>query len=161
MKLPTLILVILTLILSVIPVLAQTGNGIISPPNNELEQQLREEIGCICGTCGNEALTSCTCETADKMRSDLKAQINLKRNKEEIISYLTTQYGGEHFLRSPIDKGFNRLAWFLPYFIAALGLIFIGTATKRWTNSNKKSSTPQPEDPTILKRLNDELRDLD
>jgi hypothetical protein len=65
-------------------------------------------------------------------------------------------------LAAPIDKGFNRLAWLLPYGVGALGVVLIGTAALRWS---RRHAAPEPAivaAPAALNsRLDDELRDLD
>lgn len=144
--------------------LAQNTDSLISPPVNALEQQLREEMACICGTCGHEPLSKCTCGTANQMRKDLRTQVELGKTHGQIISYYVKKYGGEHFLRSPIDKGFNRLAWFFPYLIGAAGLITVSVLAKQWSSRlNKKNGSliSETNDSKIEKRLDDELRDLD
>jgi hypothetical protein len=65
-------------------------------------------------------------------------------------------------LGAPVDKGFNRLAWLLPYLFGAGGAAMIGFAAFRWTRRPDAEPEPRPaEDPAIEERLDDELRDLD
>ena len=92
--------------------------------SNALEEQLRHEMGCICGTCAHEPLSKCTCGTAQKMRADLRAQIDQGKNRDEIIDRASSAcYGGQHFLTAPLDRGFNRLAWIVPYALAGAGIV--------------------------------------
>jgi cytochrome c-type biogenesis protein CcmH/NrfF len=73
---------------------------------------------------------------------------------------------GEHMLMAPIDRGFNRLAWAVPY---ALGLLGLGIATVvaiRWSRAQQPTLAGQgaagaPVDPALEQRLADEPRDLD
>src|SRR5436309_2208040 len=60
-------------------------NVAATPSKNALEEQLRGEMGCVCGTCAHEALTKCTCGTAQQMRSQLRAQIDQGKGHDEII----------------------------------------------------------------------------
>ena len=72
--------------------------------------------------------------------------------------------GGQQFLASPIDKGFNRLAWLVPYSLAGTGVFALGFAAYRWSRRKDQPSAadlPRVEDPALDQRLDDELRDLD
>jgi cytochrome c-type biogenesis protein CcmF len=156
---------LLVLWLSSAPLLAQMapGTGVMLPPKNALERQLREEMACICGSCEHEALSKCPCGKADEMRGELRAQIDQGKTYDEMISHFIAYYGGQHFLRVPIDKGFNRLAWFVPYFIGATGLIVVGLTARRWSRKRDAAATEpsEPLDAATEERLDDELRNLD
>jgi cytochrome c-type biogenesis protein CcmF len=148
------------------PVLAQEHaedpNAAISPSRSELEEQLRHEMGCICGTCAHEPLSKCTCSYASNMRAQLREQVEQGKDRDQVIAHFIQVYGGQHFLTSPIDKGFNRLAWLVPYGLAGTGIVVIGIVATRW--ARRRDDTPEsaaPLDPAIEERLDDELRNLD
>lgn len=165
--------VLLALALSAPAVFAQEGSpaaqpdhasvpGSIRPATNALEEELRHEMACICGTCGHEPLSKCTCSTADQMRSALRSQIDEGKSKPEILVHFTALYGGTHFLGAPVDEGFNRLAWLLPYGVGALGLVTISMIARKWTRPAVMAGAfDAPIDATLNSRLDDELRDLD
>jgi cytochrome c-type biogenesis protein CcmH/NrfF len=98
------------------------------------------------------------------MRAELRDQVNQGKNRDEIIAHFMAVYGGQQFLASPIDKGFNRLAWLVPYSLAGTGVFAIGIAAYRWSR-RKDTAAPADaaalEDPALDQRLDDELRDLD
>ncbi len=136
--------------------------AVISAPKNRLEQQMREEMGCTCGTCAHEPLTKCTCGAAQQMRSDLRAQIDQGKNRDEIIQSLIALYGSQQFLAAPLDEGFNRLAWLFPYALAATGVVFVGCAAARWARHRQPAGEPPAfADTDFDERLDDELRNLD
>ena len=63
---------------------------------------------------------------------------------------------------SPIDKGFNRLAWLFPYVVGAGGAVAIGFAAIRWSRHHGTQIDEAPAGDTALdERLDDELRNLD
>ena len=96
------------------------------------------------------------------MRSQLRAQIDQGKNRDEIIAALITVYGGQHFLSSPIDKGFNRLAWLFPYLVGAGSAVVVGFAAVRLARRHDPAvDAPSAGDPALEERLDDELRDLD
>ncbi len=136
--------------------------GAIPPSASALEEELRQEMACICGACGHEPLTKCTCGTAEQMRTALREQVDAGRTKPEIIAFFTELYGGTHFLGAPVDRGFNRLAWLLPYAVGVVGLVGIGAVARRWTRPAGQTEAPKaPVDEALNTRLDDELRDLD
>jgi cytochrome c-type biogenesis protein CcmF len=148
------------------PVIAQTHNedpnAAITAPRNALEEQLRGEMGCICGTCAHEPLNKCTCGYASGMRAQLREQIDQGKSRDEILAHFISVYGGQQFLTAPLDKGFNRLAWLLPYGLAGTGIVLIGFVAIRWSHRREtEPERPAPLDPAIEERLDDELRNLD
>jgi len=155
---------LLMLWLSSAPLFAQheAGTGVMLPPKNALEGQLRDEMACTCGSCEHEALSKCPCSQADQTRGELRAQVELGKTHEEIISHFIAQFGGQQFLRSPIDKGFNRLAWLVPYGVGAVGLVVVGMTARRWSrHAVEEPQAGDQKDPAIEERLDDELRNLD
>jgi cytochrome c-type biogenesis protein CcmH len=139
-------------------------------PRTQLEKDLQNEIICMCGTCGRKRIGECTCSLAAEMRSEVAAMVGQGKTREQIYAYYIAKYGSQEPLASPIDKGFNRLAWFLPYLAGATGAAFIAVVAFRWSRKERDedaaaeeaASAPDTlEDPALRERLDDELRDLD
>jgi cytochrome c-type biogenesis protein CcmH/NrfF len=148
------------------PAFAQTHvedpNAAITPARSELEEQLRHEMGCVCGTCAHEPLSKCTCSTASNMRAQLREQIEMGKNREEVLASFIEIYGGQQFLTAPIDRGFNRLAWLVPYGLAGTGIVLLAFVAARWSRRQEHAEErPAPLDPGVEERLDDELRNLD
>jgi cytochrome c-type biogenesis protein CcmF len=129
------------------------------------EKQMQHEIVCTCGACGHQNLAECrkdNCGTSHQMRGELAALIDQGKNHDEIIQAFIAKYGSEEMLGAPVDKGFNRLAWLLPYGAGATGAVMIGFAAIRWSRRPETEAGPAPDvDPDVEARLDDELRDLD
>src|SRR5262249_57550212 len=114
------------------------------------EKQMQHEIVCTCGACGHQNLAECrkdNCSTSHQMRSELAAMIDQGKNHDEIIQAFMAEYGGEEMLGAPIDKGFNRLAWLIPYLVGAASAVAVGFAAGEWT----KKAPPQPATPAALR----------
>jgi hypothetical protein len=64
---------------------------------------------------------------------------------------------------APIDQGFNRLAWLLPYAVGVSGALAAAVVALRWSRADRSGSDPAPpqDDAELRSRLDDELRDLD
>jgi cytochrome c-type biogenesis protein CcmH/NrfF len=96
------------------------------------------------------------------VRAEVLELMNAGFTEAQIIDHFATQQGGYHVLREPPDTGFNRLAWFAPYALAAIGLAALVLTTRRWSQRPAASApSDAPIDPTLNARLDDELRDLD
>jgi cytochrome c-type biogenesis protein CcmH len=120
----------------------------------------------MCGTCGRKRIGECLCPVAAEMRQEVAAMIAQGKTREQVYAYYIAKYGSQEALASPIDEGFNRLAWFFPYLIGATGAASIALVAFRWSKREEASPTStasaeMPDDPKLRERLDDELRDLD
>jgi cytochrome c-type biogenesis protein CcmH/NrfF len=133
-------------------------------PVSPLERSLQSEIVCMCGTCGRKRIGECTCSKAAEMREELAGLVAKGMTNDQIIDFYVNKYGSQEVLASPIDKGFNRLAWLFPYFAGGLGVVAIGGLALRWTRrgaSGRADDVTSKAAPELESRLDDELRDLD
>jgi cytochrome c-type biogenesis protein CcmF len=135
-------------------------------PRSQLEKDMRNEIICMCGTCGRKRIGECTCPLAAEMRDNVAKMVGEGKSREQIYAYYIAKYGSQEPLASPIDEGFNRLAWFFPYFIGATGAATIAVAAFRWSRRDggallSQAQVKDADDPALRARLDDELRDLD
>jgi cytochrome c-type biogenesis protein CcmF len=164
-------LMLLLMLLPAAPARAQhVENPLAVPvvPRTELEKDLQSEIICMCGTCGRKRIGECTCSLAADMREEVSKMVAAGKTREQIYAYYIAKYGSQEPLAAPIDKGFNRLAWFLPYLAGATGAAFIAVVAFRWSRREENGDAAADsaeagtiEDPALRERLDDELRDLD
>ena len=75
---------------------------------------------------------------------------------------------GERLLRicksKPIDQGYHRLLWILPYSLAGLAAAGLAVVARKWATERGAQtvmSTATAADAGLQQRLDDELRDLD
>ena len=89
------------------------------------------------------------------------------KSEQEIVDYYLAKYGSQEPLAEPIDRGFNRLAWAVPYLLGASGLALVATVAIKWSRRRDTGDvTPVGSgapvaDAELESRLDDELRDLD
>jgi len=161
---------LLLFVLIPLPVRAQhveNPQAVIVVPKSQLEKDLQNEIICMCGTCGRKRIGECTCSDAAAMREDVARLVAEGKTREQIYAYYIAKYGSQEPLASPIDEGFNRLAWFFPYLIGATGAASIAVVAFRWSRREAdpddapKATQDSHDDPALRERLDDELRDLD
>jgi cytochrome c-type biogenesis protein CcmF len=134
-------------------------------PRTPLERDLQKEIICMCRGCGRQRLSECTCALADKMRKELAGLVAQGKTREDVYQHFIAEWGSQEPLASPIDTGFNRLAWAFPYAVGLVGLGLAATIALRWSRSAQPTlagaASAAPVDPALEQRLADELRDLD
>jgi len=134
-------------------------------PRTPVEKELQNTIICMCGTCGRKRVGECTCNIAAGMRDEISNQLAAGQTHDQVIQYFLQKYGSQEVLAAPIDRGFNRLAWVVPYLAGLLGIVVVGSAAVRWSRGRRHVATPPPAAPPVSaalqSRLDDELRDLD
>ena len=140
---------------------AQTG----PVKKSELYRDLEAEILCTCGC--RRPMNDCpmepNCHGLDAQRAKLDQYLGAGMNRDQVLAAFATDYGTQAILARPIDKGFNRLAWIVPY---ALGLTTAFAAVliaRRWSRRGTidQAVSSSTEDPDMRTRLENELRDLD
>jgi cytochrome c-type biogenesis protein CcmF len=131
-----------------------------------LEKDLFKSIICMCGTCGRQLVGECTCGTAASMREEISGLVKRGMTRDQVVEYYMAKYGSQEPLAEPLDRGFNRLAWLLPYVVGIAGALTVGIVSTRWARRSGPAaaaasgdSAPIPAD--MAARLDDELRDLD
>ena len=132
-------------------------------PRTPLEQQLHAQINCTCGGCFGP-LKDCPmmyCQTRQEEKMEIRDLVDRGQTHDQIIQVFIQRYGGQQVLNAPIDQGFNRLAWFVPYAIGLGGMLVVGFAAVRWSRHDAEPPALEPSDPEIDNRLDDELRNLD
>jgi cytochrome c-type biogenesis protein CcmH/NrfF len=99
------------------------------------------------------------------MRQELAALTAKGLTHDDIVAYYVDKYGSQEVLAAPIDKGFNRLAWLLPYGIGAMGVMTIAGLALKWSRraapTPSSAATAADANQAMEQRLDDELRDLD
>ena len=160
---------LLIMLLVPLPALAQhveNPQSVLVVPRSPLERELQKEIICMCGTCGRKRIGECTCGMAAAMRAEVARLVAEGKGRDEVYAYYMAKFGSQEPLASPIDEGFNRLAWLVPYLAGASGALAIAFVARRW--ARRETAAPEPRDArpaqgdaALDARLNDELRDLD
>jgi len=130
------------------------------PTLPELEREL------ICPTC-HESLAVSSSPIADRMRSFIRARIAAGDTKSEIKSKLVDQFG-ESVLAAPPKRGFNLLAWLLPFAGLGIGAAALAVLARRWSRQHEEAVPADPSgngrgplDPELERRVDEELARFD
>ena len=140
-----------------------TGQPVPVVARTPFEREMQKKLICMCGGCGRQLLSECQCGMAFDMRAELASLVNEGRTEEQIVQYYVAKYGSQEPLAAPIDEGFNRLAWAVPYLIGLGSFGVLGAIAVRWTRRREAAPAldPAPADVELEARLDEELRDLD
>jgi cytochrome c-type biogenesis protein CcmF len=139
-------------------------------PQGVEENWLVRNIICQCGSCRHNLLecASENCGHAAQDRIEIHGLLAEGKTREDVIQYFIQKYGSQIALASPIDKGFNRLAWGLPYGvgIGAAGLLAYGAfrmAKRSGGGEHAPAGAPggSSGDLALRDQLDDELSHLD
>ena len=84
------------------------------------------------------------------------------KDYDAVLASFVEEFGGQAVLAAPIDRGFNRLAWLVPYLAAGIALIGVFVTARRWSRPAAPVASDEVGlDPAFEARLDDELRNLD
>jgi cytochrome c-type biogenesis protein CcmF len=137
-----------------------------SPPAEAQRQALTNRLeGRIMCTCGcRRPVNDCNmmnCSGHATQTEKLQKLIAEGKNEDEIIAIFVRDAGSQDVLAAPLDDSFNRLAWLLPYLLAAAALIGVIITARRWSRPFPAVAGDAGMDPALDARLDDELRNLD
>ena len=166
----------LILLAVVLPAAVQAQDGPIAEPaapgglveKSDTQRRLEGELICMCGSAGcvRSTLANCpmrpACHGHTEQTARIKKAVDEGQPHDVILASFVRDFG-QHVLEVPQDSGFNRLAWLLPYLLAAAGLAVIVLNARRWSHrpaAPTSGAAPAP-DSALDARLDDELRDLD
>ncbi len=124
----------------------------------EIAAQLR------CPVCQNLSVGDSPSELANQMRGVIREKLKAGETRQQIEAYFVEKYG-EWVLLAPMKKGFNLLAWVLPFVGVAAGAFVVVFMTRRWTERegegtagpDEAAPAPTPEDAPYRERLRREL----
>jgi cytochrome c-type biogenesis protein CcmH len=142
---------------------APAGASEQNPTLAELENEV------YCPTC-NTLLALSSSPIAERMRTYISTRIAAGDTKTEIKDQLVDQFG-EGVLAAPPKRGFNLLAWVLPFVGLVVAGVVVAVLVRRWRGAGKArdaSGVSDPSqngrpalDPELEQRLDEELARFD
>jgi cytochrome c-type biogenesis protein CcmF len=155
---------VLALLLMPTSLFAAQGETVQAVQRSEDQRRLENDIMCLCGC--RAPMGTCpmrpNCPHYDEQSAKVATYLAEGQDHDAVLASFVRDYGSQAVLTAPIDKGFNRLAWAVPYALGVIALGGVFFAARRWSHpSDTASSTEAPIDPSLDDRLNDELRNLD
>lgn len=92
-------------------------------------KEIQRELMCQCGC--TMVVDVCDCETANQIRTKITELMGQGQGKTQIVDYFISQYG-EKMLASPSKKGFNLVAWILPFVVVIAGSVALFFILRIW-----------------------------
>jgi len=127
------------------------------PQPKASQADLEGEIMCpVCST----TLDQSDSPIARRMKADIATRIAAGDTKKEIENALVAEFG-QQILASPPKKGFNLLAWILPFVVLFGGALVLGLFAWRWSRSREPSPPAPRLSPALERRVDEELARFD
>jgi|ETNmetMinimDraft_13_1059891.scaffolds.fasta_scaffold151115_1 cytochrome c-type biogenesis protein CcmH len=126
---------------------------------------ISEELICQCGC--TLTVSNCThieCGSRGAMTALIELKLAKGQSSEQVIQFFVDQYG-EQVLSSPPKRGFNLVAWLLPFAAILAGGGVISIALKRWVWRGRQSpimatAEAGEQDEEYQHRLEEELAEF-
>ncbi len=113
----------------------------------------------MCPVC-NTTLDQSSSPAARQIEAFISARIAAGDSKNEITDRLVAEYGPQ-ILAAPPKKGFNLLAWLLPFVGLLGGAIVLGLLAWRWSHTREPEPPAAPLSPALERRVDEELARFD
>lgn len=87
---------------------------------------------CTCSC--NQVLLECNhvgCPISGGMRDELQAGIDHGENDDLVLQAFVQKYGAV-VLAAPLTKGFNKIAWVMPFLVLVLGFLGAALLIRKW-----------------------------
>lgn len=118
--------------------------------DNARYENLGSKIMCTCG-CG-QMLLKCNhvgCPNSEKMIHQLRAQVAATNDDEAVLNFFRREWGVTTVVE-PGHRGFELLAWILPFAGLALGILLLVWVVQRWrTRPAEVNAAPAQLDPRL------------
>jgi cytochrome c-type biogenesis protein CcmH len=117
--------------------------------------KIGHKLMCPCGCA--QMLLECNhvgCPDSDTMRAQLAAGISNGDSDDTILSRFVETYGAT-VLAAPTKKGFDLIAWFMPFIALGIGIVLVIYFVRRW---QARGLQPAFAAPDISNFAFDELR---
>jgi len=102
------------------------------------------------------------CGSREAMTTLITQKIDQGQSEEQIIQFFIAQYG-EQVLAAPPKRGFNLMAWIMPFAALLFGAGIIYITLKKWVRRETQSQTyiiVEEEDEKYRHQLEEELKEF-
>lgn len=132
--------------------------------NKQAAEKARQiEDNLIAPCCWTQPVSQHYSEVSEQIRQEVRAMVDAGKSRDEIYDYYIAKYG-ERILATPRARGFNALAYILPWAVLALGaVLLIALLWKRRSPApaHVPDGLPPASDSRYDAIIEKELRDLD
>ena len=118
---------------------------------------LEDEL--ICPTC-KTTLDQSDAPVARQIKAIVARRVEDCASKQQIKDELVAEFG-QQILAAPPKKGFNLLAWLLPFVALLGGALLLGVLAWRWSRDRDPPPREPRLSPAMERRVDDELASFD
>lgn len=100
--------------------------------NSRRFEKLGHNLVCTCGC--NQILLECNhvgCPASSSMRDELAAWLEKNTDNDVVLAGFVSKYGPT-VLAAPTTKGFDRVAWVMPFAVLVLGIMAVVGIARAW-----------------------------
>ena len=121
---------------------------------------------CECGMTVSACEGAMSCGTAKKLTDEARIYLNYGLSKDAILGAFVERYG-EEILAAPTKKGFNLVAWILPFAVLGTVGLGIGLLIRKWAKKSASIKNDTQDHPTTKiddnyeNQLDDILREIE
>jgi len=127
------------------------------PQPKASQADLEGEIMCpVCST----TLDQSDSPIARRMKADIASRVAAGQSKQQIKDELVAEFGTK-ILAAPPAKGFNLLAWLLPFVALFGGALVLGLLAWHWSRRREPGPPATQLSPALERRVDDELARFD
>ena len=124
----------------------------------EIAGRIEGELMAPC--CWAEPVSQHLSPIAEEMRREIRAMLSAGKTEREILDIYVARYG-ERILTTPPARGFNLLAYIMPWVLAVTGVVAVIVVLKRLLALRSADSPTPAVDDRYTDRIDRELRDLE
>lgn len=117
---------------------------------------LGHRMMCVCGC--NQILLECNhvgCPYSDRMREQLLSAVQKNSSDDDVLQSFVREYGTT-VLAAPTGRGFDRLAWIMPFAVFFGGSFTAAMLVRNW--KGRPPSPPAAGSPLALDRYREQAR---
>lgn len=134
----------------------------MSPAFASLQNEIENSLFCPACFAHGETLAAGQDGPAVQMKEEIRASLAAGKSKAEILQGYVDKYG-EKILTIPPKRGFNLMAWVIPFLGIIMGGVLIYFALKKWvkeprTNKGRVKTKPGVLDDYYDARVEEEFK---
>jgi cytochrome c-type biogenesis protein CcmH len=145
---------------SLIPMMLLAMVSLGADDRSAADKEREIEDNLIAPCCWSQPVSQHYSEVSEQIRKEVHAMVAAGKSRDEILDYYVSQYG-ERILATPRPKGFNVLAYILPWAALILGAWLLIVLLKKLRSpapSPSQSALPDAHYASIVEK---EIKDLD
>ena len=135
---------------------------------SEQTKEVARNLVCLCGDCNRESLATCVCGFAASRREEISTALDAGKKPQAIIAEFVGTYGSV-VMAIPPRKGYNLLAWIVPFAILVFGGLILRSVLVGWRREHRICARENPGPPVPMEanadaykeRLRRELQNFD